>query len=195
MFWYIYPIVGLLDQIVSNWKLFLAGIIVLAFALSGFIVTNFSHEVGVISTIILLALLSVFLKIPDRYSSIGGTDIGMAATVIVSSTQGALIGVLFAAFVTVVGGRMIEEGPQFTFASMMIHVAMAVLAALLANLTPEAYLLPVLAFVIAGHLVGAPTYIALGNPPETQVVFSLVNIIWNYAVLGAFGVPLLQLLL
>jgi len=186
--------VGLLDQLVSNWKLFLAAILALTFALSGFILTTFSHEVGVVSTLILLAFLGVFLKIPDRYSSIGGTDIGMAATVMVSSTQGALIGVMFAAFVTVIGGRTIEEGPQFTFASTIIHMIVAVLAALLIKLTPEAYLLPVLAFVIAGHLVGAPTYIALGNPPETQIVFSLVNIIWNYALLGAFGVSVLQLL-
>jgi hypothetical protein len=187
--------VGLLDQLVLNWKLFLAGVIALTFVLSGFIVTTFSHEVSVVSTIVLLAILGVLLKIPDRYSSIGGTDIGMAATVIIASTQGALMGVMFAAFVTIVGGRTIEEGPQFTAASTIIHMLVAVLAALLVVLTPESYLFPVLAFVIAGHLVGAPTYVALGNPPETQLVFSLVNIIWNYALLGAFGVYLLQLLL
>jgi len=187
--------VGLLDQLVLNWKLFLAAIIAMTFAISGFILTAFSHEAGVISTIALLALLGVLLKIPDRYSSIGGTDIGMAATVIVASTQGALMGVMFAAFVTIVGGRTIDEGPQFTFASAIMHVIVAVLAAFLVVLTPESYLFPVLAFVVAGHLVGAPTYIALGNPPETQIVFSLVNIIWNYVVIGAFGVPLLQLLL
>lgn len=181
------------DKLVSNLAVLTAVIVAMVLVLSGFLLLAFAHEIEVFLIMLILALLSLLFKIPDRYSSIGGTDIGMVSVVMVASTQGAPMGLLFAVFVTVAGGRLINEGPQFTLASTLIHMLVAVISAFLV-LEPSNFLFYTMAFVVGGHLVGAPTYIALGNPSHTQLVFSFVNIIWNYAVLSAFGLPVLELL-
>lgn len=177
---------GLADELVSNWALLMAGLVALVLVLSGFLLSNFSKEISVLFMVLFLAFSSVFFKLPDRYSSIGGTDIGMASVIVVASTQGAAIGLVFAVFVTVVGGRLITEGPQFTLASTIIHILVALIASFL-PITAGSFLMYAMVFIIAGHIIGAPTYIALGNPAHTQIFFSVANIIWNYVVLSAFG--------
>ena len=185
--------VGLFDKLVSNLAVVTAVIVAMVLVLSGFLLLTFAHEIEIFLIVLILAFLSLLFKIPDRYSSIGGTDIGMVSVVMIASTQGLPMGILFAVFVTVVGGRLINEGPQFTVASTFIHIIVAVLSAFLV-LEPSNFLFYTMAFVVGGNLIGTPTYIALGNPPHTQLVFSFVNIIWNYAVLSAFGLPVFEVL-
>ena len=185
--------VEVLKRSLTSWGILLGiclACIVLTF---WFLVLSFRSELRVLTCILFLGAFAILMKIPDRYSSIGGTDVGMACSVMIASAVDMLSGVVFAFLVTIIGGKVVSEGPQYTVVSTIIHVAVAVMASFFV-LNPENLLFICLGFIIAGHAVGCPSYIAMGNPAQRQLLFSIINIIWNFVLIRNFGPTVLTLL-
>lgn len=164
----------------------------LAFS-SSLLVFAYGSTLKVTLTLLGLFVLVLLSKIPDRFSHIGGTDLGMALMILVANSKGALMGILFGVGSVLIGAKLINEPPQNTFVSSIIHAIVAVLASYIA-LTEGNLLLFSMLFILAGHAIGSPIYILMGNPPQTQLLFVFVNILWDFVILRNFGVLILSLL-
>lgn len=176
----------ILNGITEYWAIFALAVILSALGISIFIATAFAGTIKLAGTIFGLIIFALLMKFPEAFSSVGGTDVEMPLAVILSATQGVWTALGFVFVVSLVGSRLINERPQYTLVSLLIFSAAAFLVRFVPVSSANIVLVAVL-FIIVGFFIGAPFYISMGNPIQTLVLYSFVNIVWNYVFLTNFS--------
>ncbi len=176
----------LLDSITYNWAALAIVLILAALGTAFFIAASFAGAIKVAATIFGLILFALLMKLPEAFSSVGGTDVEMPLAVIFSATRGVWTALGFVLIVSLVGSRLINERPQYTLVSLIIFSIAAFLTQFVPVTSGNIVLVATL-FIVVGFFIGAPFYLSMGNPLQTLVLYSFVNIVWNYVFLTNFS--------
>ena len=182
-----------LDKIEEKWPLIAAAVLALVLGLSAYIAKNASFGMADGMTIAILFGISLLLKYPGRYSSVGGTDVDTVMAIIITAAKGPFIGFGFLLALAIIGREISLESPQDTAITIGAHVPIVIVASM-AGIGAEDLVLKTMAIVIGSLFILAPLRVMAGAPPRNAAIGAVIKIIWSYAFLRAFGSGILGLL-